>query len=93
MRLIHLDERVQQFLIEEILSEGHGRALLGLENTEDQYIAAQKVIDEGLSVRETESLVASFHKVKPVARKMKMDPYYKDIEKRLAKRCKSGHCF
>ena len=71
MRLIHLDERVQQFLIEEILSEGHGRALLGLENTEDQYIAAQKVIDEGLSVRETESLVASFHKVKPVARKMK----------------------
>ncbi|SDI52253.1 ParB/RepB/Spo0J family partition protein [Proteiniclasticum ruminis] len=85
MRLIHLDERVQQFLIEEILSEGHGRALLGLENTEDQYIAAQKVIDEGLSVRETESLVASFHKVKPVARKMKMDPYYKDIEKRLAK--------
>lgn len=85
MRLIHLDERVQQFLIEEILSEGHGRALLGLENTEDQYIAAQKVIDEALSVRETESLVASFHKVKPVARKMKMDPYYKDIEKRLAK--------
>jgi len=85
MRLINLDERVQQFLIEEILSEGHGRALLGLENTEDQYIAAQKVIDEGLSVRETECLVASFHKVKPVARKMKMDPYYKDIEKRLAK--------
>lgn len=85
MRLIHLDERVQQFLIEEILSEGHGRALLGLENTEDQFIAAQKVIDEGLSVRETESLVASFHKVKPVARKMKIDPYYKDIEKRLAK--------
>ena len=29
--------------------------------------------------------MASFHKVKPVARKMKMDPYYKDIEKRLAK--------
>lgn len=85
MRLIHLDERVQQFLIEESLSEGHGRALLGLENTEDQYIAAQKVIDEGLSVRETESLVTSFHKAKPVARKMKIDPYYKDIEKRLAK--------
>ncbi len=85
MRLIHLDERVQQFLIEESLSEGHGRALLGLENTEDQFIAAQKVIDEGLSVRETESLVTSFHKAKPVARKMKIDPYYKDIEKRLAK--------
>lgn len=85
MRLIQLDERVQQFLIEESLSEGHGRALLGLESSEDQYLAAQKVIDEGLSVRETERLVTAFHKVKPVARKMKLDPYYKDIEKRLAK--------
>ncbi|SFO11678.1 ParB/RepB/Spo0J family partition protein [Proteiniclasticum ruminis] len=85
MRLIQLDERVQQFLIEESLSEGHGRALLGLESSEDQYLAAQKVIDEGLSVRETERLVTTFHKVKPVARKMKLDPYYKDIEKRLAK--------
>lgn len=85
MRLIQLDERVQQFLIEESLSEGHGRALLGLESSDDQYLAAQKVIDEGLSVRETERLVTAFHKVKPVARKMKLDPYYKDIEKRLAK--------
>ncbi len=85
MRLIQLDERVQQFLIEESLSEGHGRALLGLESSEDQYLAAQKVIDEGLSVRETERFVTAFHKVKPVARKMKLDPYYKDIEKRLAK--------
>lgn len=85
MRLVQLDERVQQFIIEESLSEGHGRALLGLESKDDQFSAAQKVIDEGLSVRETERIVSGFHKAKPVAKKMKMDPYFKDIEKRLAK--------
>ncbi|HCW72442.1 MAG TPA: chromosome partitioning protein ParB [Clostridiaceae bacterium] len=85
MRLINLDERVQDFLIEEILSEGHGRAVLGLESKEDQYLAAQKVVDENLSVRETEQLVANYHRVKTVPRKVRLDPYFKDIEKRLAK--------
>jgi ParB family chromosome partitioning protein len=85
MRLAQLDERVQQFIIEESLTEGHGRALLGLENHDDQYSAAQKVLDEGLSVRDTEHLVSTFHKSRPAPRKIKMDPYFKDIEKRLAK--------
>lgn len=85
MRLSQLDERVQQFIIEESLSEGHGRALLGLENADDQFTAAQKVIDESLSVRETEKMVTSYHKSRPAARKLKLDPYFKDIEKRLAK--------
>ena len=85
MRLIQLDERVQQFLIEESLSEGHGRAILALENKDDQYTVAQKVIDESFSVRETERLVAGLFKNKPEPRKMKMDPHFKDIEKRLAK--------
>ncbi|HBT18731.1 MAG TPA: chromosome partitioning protein ParB [Clostridiaceae bacterium] len=85
MRLIQLDERVQQFLIEESLSEGHGRAILALENKDDQYTIAQKVIDESFSVRETERLVAGLFKNKPEPRKMKIDPHFKDIEKRLAK--------
>lgn len=85
MRLINLDDRVQDFLIEEILSEGHGRAILGLEGKDDQYLTAQKVVDENLSVRETEQLVANYYRVKAVPRKVKLDPYYKDIEKRLAK--------
>lgn len=85
MRLIQLDERVQQFLIEESLSEGHGRAILALENKDDQYTVAQKVIDESFSVRETERLVAGLFKNKPEPRKMKIDPHFKDIEKRLAK--------
>jgi len=85
MRLINLDDRVQEFLVEEILSEGHGRAILAIENKDDQYTLAQKVVDENLNVRETESLASNFYKVKPVARKVRLDPYYKDVEKRLAK--------
>lgn len=57
MRLLKLDERVQQMLIDEMLSTGHARALLAIEDKEAQYAAATKVFDEKLSVRETEKLV------------------------------------
>ena len=57
MRLLKLDERVQQMLIDEMLSTGHARALLAIEDKEMQHSAAIKVFDEKLSVRETEKLV------------------------------------
>ena len=57
MRLLKLDERVQQMLIDEMISTGHARALLSIEDKEMQYGAAMKVFDEKLSVRETEKLV------------------------------------
>ena len=57
IRLTNLDERVQQYIIESIISEGHGRALLAIEDKEKQYELAQKVIDEKLSVRELERLI------------------------------------
>ena len=57
MRLLKLDERVQQMLIEEMLTTGHARALLAIEHKEAQHAAAVKVFDEKLSVRETEKLV------------------------------------
>lgn len=85
IRLTNLDERVQLFLVEDTLKEGHGRALLGLTDKEEQYIAAQKVIDHDLNVRETENMVKNYHKTKAVPRKPKMNPFYRDIEKRLTK--------
>ena len=57
MRLLKLDERVQKMLVDEMISTGHARAILGLEDPEMQYMAAQKIFDEKLSVRETEKLV------------------------------------
>ncbi len=62
MRLLKLDEKVQQMVIDEMLTTGHARALLAIENREKQYTVAQKVFDEKLSVRETEKLVKKLAK-------------------------------
>ena len=70
MRLLKLDERVQQMLIDEMLTTGHARALLAIEDKELQYAAAVKVFDEKLSVRETEKLVKDV-----------LNPHQKDTEK------------
>lgn len=57
MRLLKLDERVQQMVIDELISTGHARALLAITDNEIQYTLAQQIFDEKLSVRETEKLI------------------------------------
>lgn len=57
MRLLKLDERVQDMLADGKLSGGHARALLGLEEKEKQYSVANKIVEEVLSVRDVEKLV------------------------------------
>ena len=69
MRLLKLDERVQQMVIEEKLSTGHARALLGIEDLELQYQTACKVFDEKLSVRDVEKLVKSMNAPKKEVKK------------------------
>lgn len=65
MRLLKLDPHVQQMLIDEMITSGHARALLGLTDAELQYTAALKVFDEKLSVRETEKLIKVLLTPKP----------------------------
>ena len=57
MRLLKLNEKVQQMVIDDMITTGHARALLGIDDQEKQYQTAQKIFDEKLSVRETEKLV------------------------------------
>ncbi len=57
MRLLKLGERVQQMVIEDMISSGHARALISLDNMDEQYNIATYVFDHKLSVRETEKLV------------------------------------
>ncbi len=85
LRLLNLDERIQGYLIEGVLSEGHGRTILSLESKEDQYIVAQKVIDENLNVRQTELLVRNYYKsnTKKENKKGENDIYYKEIKSKL----------
>lgn len=84
MRLLKLDERVQKMVIDEMLSTGHARCLIGIENKEIQYSFATKVFDEKMSVRETEKLVKSLQKKKIDKKKDDYDFLYKDIADKMA---------
>ena len=87
MRLLKLDERVQQMLISEMLTTGHARALLSIENKELQYSTAVKVFDEKLSVRETEKLVKEVlnpaKKEKPQEKDRAQDLIYEQLEEKI----------
>jgi len=85
MRLLKLTDDVQQMLIDDMISTGHARALLAVENAEEQYAIAQQIFDERLSVRDVEKLVKNLHK--PVKVKKLDDKalqvIYQDIEEKL----------
>ena len=89
MRLLKLDEHVQQMVIDDMISTGHARALLGIEDGEKQYTTAQKIFDEKLSVRETEKLVKKIQQEKdiPVEKEkkadVKMEAIYQDLEEKM----------
>ena len=89
MRLLKLNEKVQQMLIDEMLTTGHARALLGIEDEEKQYEVAQKIFDEKLNVRDTEKLVKNIQNEKdiPPSEKNKIDPQliavYRDLEEQI----------
>lgn len=74
IRLLKLNDSVQQYIKDGLLSEGHGRALAGIDNKDLQVAYAQKAIKEGLSVRQAESLVKQSNeepKEKNVSKKIK----------------------
>ncbi|GAA0726604.1 ParB/RepB/Spo0J family partition protein [Clostridium malenominatum] len=85
LRLINLDERVRDYLIDGVISEGHGRALLSLDDGDLQYSIAQTIIDENLSVRETERIIKNIGdgKIKKEKDPEEYNPYYNDIKYRL----------
>ena len=86
MRLLKLDERVQQMLIDDLISSGHARALLSLEDGNLQHDTAIKVNEGRLSVRDTEKLVKKIIKGEPqkeIAANDDLDLVYNAIEERL----------
>ena len=84
MRLLKLDERVQEMVIEEKLSTGHARALLGIEDLELQYQTACKVFDEKMSVRDVEKLVKAMNVPKKEIKKPEVNQaVYEDMSEKL----------
>lgn len=84
MRLLKLDERVQQMVIDEKLTTGHARALLGIEDAELQYQTALKVFDEKMSVREVEKFVKLLSAPKKEIKKPEIPmAVYEDMSEKL----------
>ncbi|WP_461613557.1 ParB/RepB/Spo0J family partition protein [Clostridium sp. Marseille-QA1073] len=83
MRLLNLDNRVQQYIIEGVISEGHGRAILAIEDKNLQYEISQKVIDEELNVRQTEKYIKNYSIEKKKRVDKNLNPYYKDLASKL----------
>lgn len=89
MRLLKLNEKVQQMVIDEMLTTGHARALLGIDDQEKQFLVAQKIFDEKLSVRDTEKLVKKLQKEKKEKKDgsdqkdEKLEAIYRDLEEQI----------
>ena len=85
IRLLSLPESVKNMIKENKLTAGHARTLVGLNNAE---IIAQKIVDKGLTVRQTEDLVNNIknNQNKTIAPKKKKDPNLKELEKDLTKK-------
>ena len=85
MRLLKLDQRVQQMIIDDMISTGHARALLAIDDPEQQYVLANKIFDEKLSVRETEKLIKEIKNPKKQKEKKIIENafIYEDIEDKM----------
>ena len=85
MRLLKLCDEVQKMVVDDMISPGHARALISIEDPEEQYLIAQKIFDEKLSVREVEKLVKDLHKPpKPPKEENKtLQAIYQEISERL----------
>ena len=86
MRLLKLDSRVQQMLIDDMITTGHARALLAIEDGDLQWKLANQVFDEKLSVRDVEKLMKSLQKTKeekPEKAETAYDYIYQDIEEKM----------
>lgn len=89
MRLLKLDEQIQNMLVQGVITSGHARALLSVEEAQMQLKAAKEILDKKLSVRETERLVkrlqkeASGEKKEEKKKDETLALIYQDLEDRM----------
>lgn len=85
MRLLKLSARVQQMIVDDMISTGHARALLALNDEELQYQLANRIFDEKLSVREAEKIVKALKNPKKEKEKVKLEHtfVYNNLEEHM----------
>ena len=90
LRLLKLCDKVREMVVEGLLSTGHARALIPVDNEEEQITLAQKVFDEKLSVRETEKLVKNLGKTKKPKKGVVKNESIDAIYASLSEKCKQA---
>lgn len=86
LRLLKLDKRVQEMVMEGKLSNGHARTIISIEDGDKQYATAQKIFDEKLSVREVEKLMREQDKKGKQPKELPENDFvYRDLEEKLSK--------
>lgn len=90
MRLLKLSDEVQQMVISDMISTGHARALLAIEDADEQYALAQRIFDEKLSVRDIEKIVKAVGKPakekKEKEKNESLEAVYQNIQEKLKQR-------
>ncbi len=91
LRLLKLCEEVRQMVIDGKLSTGHARALISIENPEDQLQIAEQIFDEKMSVRDTEKLVKNLNKpAKEKKKKISTNESVESAYRELEEKCKQA---
>lgn len=84
LRLLNLHDKVIEYIYQGNLTSGHGKVLLGIKDKDEQLRLANIVVEEKLSVRDTETLVKRKSTKKPkTIKKDEQDPYLLDVEESL----------
>ena len=94
MRLLKLCDEVQKMVIDEMITTGHARALIVVEDPQQQYMLAQKIFDEKLSVREVEKLIKNLNKPEKVKKQENpsLEAIYKEISEKLRQSLSTKVC-
>ena len=90
MRLLKLCDKVQQMVIDNMISTGHARTLISIEDPEQQYQLAMKIFDEKLSVRDAEKLVKNINKPEKTRKKKETDEALKIIYQEMEEKLKQS---
>jgi len=82
IRLLNLDERVQNMVLKGEITNGHAKVILSLQDKDKQYVVANKIQEKNLNVRETEKLIKTMFEEKKITNKnmKEKDSYAKDLE-------------
>lgn len=83
IRLLHLCDKVKEYVVTGELSSGHARALIPIEDRDVQLLFAKEIIEKNLTVRETEALVKRYFAKKPEQKVQKKNEQLLEIEERL----------